>query len=194
MKKFLVFILCFIMTALLFSLSSCDNDDTPDTSEEVSAKAKDAEILTYDYSGSLVSDRYVVTVSSGENEKNVVCYKATSAIKTLSSEDEGKIETEEMAFCLFDSDFSSPVTVKITPRDGFENCVVRPLAEGIKAEKEDSGVTFEIKEPCKLSVEFDDGIFTNLFIYAGNITDYGIDETDENVVYYGPGEHDAQEL
>ncbi len=189
MKKIIASILCLVMTlSLLAGCGSGSETSKPESEEE---QVKKAEILTYDYSGSLLSDKYVVTVSDGENEQNVVCYKATTSVRQVSTDGEGEIETEEMAFCCFDSDFASPVTVKVTPKEAFENCTVRPISEGIAPSSEDGSAVFEISEPCKLSVEFDDGIYTNLFIYAGRITDYGVDPTDENVVYYGPGEHDA---
>ncbi len=188
MKKIIACVLLLALAASSVFMTGCGNDDDEETSKE---EPKTAEVVTYDYEGELLSDRYTVTVKSGDVEKNVVCYKAKAAVKSVSNEGDGEIETEEMAFCYFDSDFASDVTVKVTPKDNFEKCVVRPLAEGIEASAEDGSAVFTVNKPCKLSVEFDDGIYTNLFIYAGKITDYGVDPNGEKVVYYGPGEHDA---
>ena len=99
-------------------------------------------------------------------------------------------QTELVNFLSLATD--EPLAVEITPNIPFdpENVVVRPRALGIKPECKDGKITFTLPGACYCTVEpFERS--KALHIFADPMKDYGIDPNDENVLYFGPGEHTA---
>lgn len=99
-------------------------------------------------------------------------------------------QTELVNFLSLATD--EPLTVEVTPTAPFdpEKVVVRPLALGIKPECKDGKITFTLPGACYCTVE-PFGRNHALHIFADPVKDYGIDLNDENVLYFGPGEHTA---
>ena len=99
-----------------------------------------------------------------------------------------------MGFAMFTDDFRKPVKVRVT-RQGkpFSDVEVRPLSYGIKPRRVDENtVEFTLRSPKqKVSVEFDGDRASNIFI----IPDLPCERpADDNLLYFGKGEHDVGEL
>ncbi|MDD4124585.1 MAG: glycosyl hydrolase family 28 protein [Eubacteriales bacterium] len=146
--------------------------------------------------GAVESTNYTVTVKYGTNgtEIAVPCYPAKVGMESVSYTGAGEIKNDTMSFCCFESDFDETVYITVTPLKGFENCVIRPLAESIAFTEKDGSITFALNSAIKISVEFDDEIYTNLFIYADRFETEAFTENDTNVIYYGPGVHHAGKI
>ena len=99
-----------------------------------------------------------------------------------------------MGFAMFTDDFKEPVKVRVTKKDGFNSVCARPTSYGIEMQRcSNKKVEFTITDPSKkISVEFDGDRMQNLFILP-DLPDADIPEGD-NVIYYGPGIHDAGEI
>ena len=100
----------------------------------------------------------------------------------------------DMGFAMFTDDFKEPVKVRVTKKDGFNSVCARPTSYGIEMQRcSNKKVEFTITDPGKkTSVEFDGDRMQNLFILP-DLPDADIPEGD-NVIYYGPGIHDAGEI
>ena len=99
-----------------------------------------------------------------------------------------------MGFAMFTDDFKEPVKVRVTKKDGFNSVCARPTSYGIEMQRcSNKKVEFTITDPGKkISVEFDGDRMQNLFILP-DLPDANIPVGD-NVIYYGPGIHDAGEI
>ena len=99
-----------------------------------------------------------------------------------------------MGFAMFTDDFKEPVKVRVTKKDGFNSVCARPTSYGIEMQRcSNNKVEFTITDPGKkISVEFDGDRMQNLFILP-DLPDADIPVGD-NVIYYGPGIHDAGEI
>jgi hypothetical protein len=99
-----------------------------------------------------------------------------------------------MGFAMFTDDFKEPVKVRVTKKDGFDSVCARPTSYGIEMQRcSNKKVEFTITDPGKkISVEFDGDRMQNLFILP-DLPDADIPVGD-NVIYYGPGIHDAGEI
>ena len=99
-----------------------------------------------------------------------------------------KSQTELINFLSMEMD--EPVTFEITPKEPFETVIIRPLSLGIQPEIIDGTITFTLEKPAFLTVE-PYGINRALHIFADPVSEYDVDFEDENVIYFGPGEHEA---
>jgi hypothetical protein len=105
-----------------------------------------------------------------------------------------------LSFCYFDSD--GPVDVEVKMLDGLRKAgvdrssvVVRPLAQGIKPEIKDHVARFRLPGgPCQISFEPGGGILHPLHIFVNPPERDIPDPKDPNVLYYGPGYHEANEV
>ena len=99
-----------------------------------------------------------------------------------------------MGFAMFTDDFKEPVKVRVTKKDDFNSVCARPTSYGIEMQRcSNKKVEFTITDPGKkISVEFDGDRMQNLFILP-DLPDADIPVGD-NVIYYGPGIHDAGEI
>ena len=80
---------------------------------------------------------------------------------------------------------------EITPCEKFEKVVIRPLSLGIVPEiTEDGRILFTLEKPAYFTVE-PYGRHNALHIFADPVSNYDVDKSDENVIYFGKGEHDA---
>lgn len=95
-------------------------------------------------------------------------------------------------FAYFDSDFRNRIEVKVTKSKGtFESARVRPLSYGVNINKIGNSISFFLDRPRNISLEFDNDIYHNLFLFANEIDVNKPKEGDPNVKYFGPGFHDA---
>ena len=77
----------------------------------------------------------------------------------------------------------------IADRD-FEKAEIRPSSKNVELHRDGRCLTFTIKEAGGYSLELD-GYHHNLHIFADKKPSYNVDTGDENVLYYGPGYHEA---
>ncbi len=87
------------------------------------------------------------------------------------------------------------LTVEVTPNIPFdeEKVVIRPQSLGIQPQFKDGKITFTLPGACFCTVE-PFGRNKALHIFADPMKDYGVDIHDENVLYFGPGEHTADTI
>ena len=97
-------------------------------------------------------------------------------------------QTELVSFISLSAD--EPVTFEIIPTRPFATAPVRPGSAGITPDISSGVITFTVPGPGFYTVE-PYGRNEALHIFIDPVCDYGIDPTDENVLYFGPGEHDA---
>ncbi len=95
-------------------------------------------------------------------------------------------QSELVNFLSFATD--EPVTFEITPRMPFTDAVIRPRALGITPEVRDGKIRFTLEKPAYFTVE-PYGRNHALHVFADPMPAYDVDPQDENVLYFGPGEH-----
>ena len=96
-------------------------------------------------------------------------------------------------FAYFDSDFGKRLEVKVIKARGtFTSARIRPTSYGIDFKQENNNtISFFLDKPRNISVEFDNDIYHNLFLFANEIDVNQPKEGDPSVTYFGPGFHDA---
>lgn len=101
----------------------------------------------------------------------------------------GLEQTELIHFLSLETD--EPSRFEIKPRVPFETVVIRPLALGIVPEiRTDGTITFTLEHPAYCTVE-PYGRNHALHIFADPLSNVPIDRDAEEVLYFGPGEHDV---
>ena len=101
-------------------------------------------------------------------------------------------QTELINFISFETDEKTEFEIK--PKKPSENVIIRPLSLGIKPEvKSDGTICFTLEKPSYFTVE-PFGRNNALHIFADKISDYNIDKNDENVIYFGKGEHEKGQI
>lgn len=89
-------------------------------------------------------------------------------------------------------DFSGKVEVKIRKNNGNVGTVaIRPLSYGITSEVNGSTIQFTLDKPRNISIEINGDKLHNLHLFAQPIEESRPDPNDPNVVYFGPGVHEA---
>lgn len=85
-------------------------------------------------------------------------------------------------------EFGGPCEVRVRPAFPFEQCAVRPLAKGLRAELSDGEAIIRLEAPAKLSVEFDHRIRQPLFLMAPPPETDIPDRNDPNVLWFEAGQ------
>lgn len=96
-----------------------------------------------------------------------------------------------MGFCMFTDEFRSAARIRVKRQGApFSQVTIRPTDYKIGYKRIDERtIEFKLKDPGKkVSVEFDNDRAHNLFLIPDKPESK---VTGENVIYYGPGEHDA---
>ena len=145
--------------------------------------------------GEPASQDYEVTV----NGKPCFCYTSYRFDLTSDVTIQGR-PVSPLSFCYFDAD--GPVDVEVRMLDGLRKAgvdrsrvVVRPLAHGIEPEVKADIARFRVPGgPCQLSVEPGGSIRHPLHIFANPPERDAPDPKDPNVLYFGPGTHEANEV
>lgn len=98
-------------------------------------------------------------------------------------------QTELVNFVSLQTD--EALSFEIKPPQKSEKVVIRPLSLGINPQiKSDGTITFTLPKAAYFTVE-PYGRSNALHIFADPVSKYDINADDENVVYFGKGEHDA---
>jgi len=207
MKKILSLILLFSMLLVVCACNpntetsdeisvNVSENETSDVSKEESTEEEKGMTSPVIYElpdGETKNESYLVTVSTEKDpeKKTVDCYSAKVATGRNGLEN---VITEEMAFCYFDYNFSSPVYLTVTPNEEKMSAKVLPESAGVESEYKDGTLTVVLTKPVKLSIEFDGDIYHNLFVYANEYDERTPREDSPVVKYYGAGVHDVGEI
>lgn len=98
-------------------------------------------------------------------------------------------QTELINFISLETD--EQLHFEITPTKPSNNVVIRPISLGIEPEINENGViSFTLEKNAYFTVE-PYGRNNALHIFADSLSNYNIDKSDENVIYFGKGEHDV---
>ena len=100
-------------------------------------------------------------------------------------------QTELINFLSLSTD--EPLHFEITPHQPFEDVVIRPSSLGITPDIKDGVISFALERPAYFTVE-PFGRHNALHIFADPLSDYSVDAKDENIIYFGKGEHDVGEI
>lgn len=100
----------------------------------------------------------------------------------------GKEQTELINFVSLSSD--EPLEFEIKPKEPFKSVTVRPFSLNITPEAANGVIRFTLSKPAYFTVE-PFGRSNALHIFVDPVCNYGANINDENVIYYGVGEHDA---
>lgn len=97
-------------------------------------------------------------------------------------------QTELINFISLETD--QQLHFEITPTKPSNNVVIRPISLGIEPEINENGViSFTLEKNAYFTVE-PYGRNNALHIFADSLSNYNIDKSDKNVIYFGEGEHD----
>ncbi len=92
-------------------------------------------------------------------------------------------------------DMDEPVEVMVKKNNGnFSDVKIRPSARGISCERMGDVVLFRLDRPEYLSVEFDGDRLHNLHLFANPVETETYTESNDSVLYFGPGVHRPQDL
>lgn len=100
-------------------------------------------------------------------------------------------QSEAASFISFEMD--EPVKLELMAAKDFAEVVVRPLSKNVKPRVSGRRIAFEIEKPGQYTVELD-GWHKALHIFANPVNDFGVDKSDPNVIYYGPGVYDIGDM
>lgn len=136
----------------------------------------------------IVCENYEVKVNGQKAELNTARVSAVPFNRRWPGHQRTKDQTELVNF--LSMSFDEPVTFEITPKEPFENVIIRPLSLGVQPEIADGVIRFTMDKPAYFTVE-PYGRRNALHIFADPVKDYGVDKNSENVLYYGAGVHDV---
>jgi len=97
-------------------------------------------------------------------------------------------QTELASFASFETD--GAVQVELEAAKDFEEVIVRPLSKGVKPEVCGRTIRFTLPGAGQYTVELD-GFHCALHLFVNPLKDFGVQEGDENVIYFGPGVHEV---
>ena len=148
--------------------------------------------LFYNFKGyERLSDDFAV--SCDETSVDVLrCNVSAAPINQVWPGYERPIEqTEYTWFANIES--NEAVTLKITPKASFESVTVRPLSKKIVPTINEKTVIITFPGAGQYSVEFD-GVHHVLTVFINPQKDFGINEGDKNVIYFGAGVHKIDDM
>jgi polygalacturonase len=121
------------------------------------------------------------------NGKKLFVYDATVNLNRT-FEQNPELTSTPMAYF----DFSGKVEIKIKATGKkIKSVVVRPLNLGIKPTISGDTIAFTIEKPANLTIELNNEITRAVHLFANPIEANPPSKNDPNVVYFGPGVHDA---
>ena len=88
-------------------------------------------------------------------------------------------------------DFSGEIIIEVTSKWNMETASVHPVSSGIQGRFEDNTITFSLDRPQNLYIKWNDSFELPIYIFANEIEEEQYFEEAENVIYFGPGRHDA---
>lgn len=102
---------------------------------------------------------------------------------------------DTMSYAIFTDNFDAPLKVRVeNRRANFEQVKVRPTSYEFETTRvNETTIEFTIDDWSrrKVSVEFDDNRYNNLFLFPNREDDNKPDPNDPNVTYFAAGEHNV---
>jgi hypothetical protein len=149
----------------------------------MSAILKDVLKLYPGPEGIPASERYEVFADN----QLLFLYSARVNFSRIPNCDTQFIETTPFAYF----DFSGKVEITIKARESIRSVDIRPknlkILPGIQGQE----ITFTLEHPCKITVELNGSLHNALHIFANPLEENTPDPGDPNVIYFGPGVHEA---
>lgn len=132
---------------------------------------------------------YTVKVNGRPVELDTARVSAVPFNRRWPGHQRGLEQTELINFLSLETD--EPLSFEITPVKAFDKVVIRPLSLGIQPQvTEDGVIRFTLEKNAYFTVE-PYGRNHALHIFADPVRKYCVDFDSEDVLYYGPGEHDV---
>lgn len=92
-------------------------------------------------------------------------------------------------------DMGNPVEVMVKKNNGaIREIAIRPLNNKVEYQQMNNVILFTLEKPQYLSVEFNGDRLHNLHLFANPLETEKYSETDEGVMYFGPGTHRPKDL
>ncbi len=139
----------------------------------------------------LFCDDYEVKISGEAVSLNSARVSAHPFNRRWPGHQRGIEQSELINFLSFETD--GPVTLEITPKESFDDFCVRPKESGARAHREGDRIILELSGAGYYTVE-PYGRSRALHIFADSPADYVAYKNEENVIYFGEGEHDVGEI
>lgn len=134
------------------------------------------------------STGYRVKVNGQEAALNMARVSACPYNRRWPGHQRSMDQTELSGFLSMEAD--GPAVIEIEAEKPFERVTVRPLSLGIVPEVEGRVIRFRMEKPGYVTVE-PHGRQKALHIFADPVRRYEAGGADENVIYFGPGVHEA---
>lgn len=134
-------------------------------------------------------DGYKIKINGVDVKPNTARVSAVPFNRRWPGHQRGLEQTELINFLSLET--NQELSFEITPKEKFEKVIVRPLSLNINPQiTEDGRILFVLKKAAYFTVE-PYGRNNALHIFADPISHYDICKADENVLYFGTGEHDV---
>lgn len=92
-------------------------------------------------------------------------------------------------------DMDEPVDVMVKKNNGFIQTVdVRPKSKSIEYQQVENCIMFTLDKPQYISVEFNGDRLHNLHLFANPVEKEVYTESEDGVMYFGPGTHKPKDL
>ena len=133
---------------------------------------------------------YIVKINGVRVETNTARVSAVPFNRRWPGHQRDISQSEPVQFLSLATDES--LEFEITPKDVFdpEGLKIRPQSLGITPTVENGCIRFTLPRPAYFTVEAY-GRGRALHVFADPVSQYDVDVCDENVLYFGAGEHDA---
>jgi len=132
---------------------------------------------------------YIVKINGQQVETNVARVSAVPFNRRWPGHQREIEQTELIQFVSLE--MNEAIDVEVIPTCSWEEITIRPIECGIEYKKtEENGVKFRLEKPSYFVVEAY-GRNRALHFFADPDSDYQINKEDENVIYFGAGEHDV---
>ncbi len=184
MRPRLVMILSLMLSGMLAVGCVASGNDTEDVFETPSAG----------------NDHYRVAVRNAGMDwqeidvHDALCSDASKHPQIWNDWNNDKALRDTMSYAIFEARAGVPVKVRVKKLTGsFSGAEVRPSPYGVVPENiGDNTIEFTLPsiDKGKVSVEFDGDRQHNLFLFGYEPDENKPDPEDQQVLYYGPGEHD----
>lgn len=140
----------------------------------------------------IVCNDYTVLINGKEVSLNTARVSAMPFNRRWPGHQRSVDQTELVNFLSLQTD--EELEFEIIPKETFDTVEIRPVSLGITPVITDDGhIKFTLKKAAYFTVE-PYGLHKALHIFADPVKEYDIDINDDNVIYYGKGEHDVGKI
>ena len=140
-----------------------------------------------------LSKLYDVTVNGKDIPvfKCIVKSRQFTAANCESTHGTPETNKEEASFVIIDADKDEELHFEVTPKKNFTEVRIRPFSKGIDYGVKNGKICFKFKGQGQFTVEPEDH-HGALHIFVNDASDYAdVSKDSPDVIYFGPGYHDA---